>query len=76
MDAIALISIFPPKTTIHLIGPYKNTELFVGNVYACQKWLKQNPDFDIFPDEGGIWVQADGVSEISILLDQIDMEVM
>ncbi len=76
MDIVALLQIFPANTKVHLLGPYKNMELFLGTIPECKRWLKRNPDYDIFPDEGGIWVEAVGNAEISVYLDQLDMEVM
>lgn len=69
MNAIDLIYLFPRELPTQLLGPH-DEELYSGSAYKCAAWLMKNTQYDIFPDNGGIWADVQN-GTLVILLDEI-----
>lgn len=69
MNAIDLIYLFPKTTQVRLIGP-DDEELYSGLAHRCIAWLMKNSQYDIFPDNPGVWAGVES-DTLVILLDEI-----
>ena len=69
MNAIDLIYLFPRELPTQLLGPH-DEELYSDNAYKCVAWLMKNTQYDIFPNDGGIWADVQN-GTLVILLDEI-----
>lgn len=69
MNAIDFIGMFKQNTEFVLLDDDSN-ELYVGAGYKCQAWLMKNDKYDIFPEDGGTWVEVDN-NQVVIFLTEI-----
>ena len=57
MNAINFIELFKEGTNFILFDDY-NEELYSGDGRRCMAWLMKNNQYDIFPEQGGWWVET------------------
>ena len=69
MKAIDFLDLFKENTQVVLLDAY-DTEIYSGNARRCKAWLMKNRQYDIFPENGGIWAEVDN-NALVIFLDEI-----
>ena len=68
MNAIDFIDVFDRESTnFRLLDDY-NDLLYEGNGRRCMAWLMKNNQYDIYPEDGGIWAKTESDGTITILL--------